>query len=832
MKWGNIFKLSKIDFFSLLGIFFLCILSVGRIINYYFFYDDFFLFYALQFPTDKDSILAATDASGYHFLQPFFTPLFQLFGYEAKGYYIISFILFLLFILVFYFFVKSLLSRNQSLALFSSLIVASGYIGVEALTWNMGAGPNNTVFLILCLLSFIFITSYLKKNKSTYFNQFKLVYLLGFIVSALTAIYFFQFRSFLLFVWIPLLILTINSIKKLPKSFLFLLFFIFILGFFFYKESLGFNSSRGAHVNFDIGQFMEVYTRNMGNIFFPAELLNYIATNQKFNLTVIEVFAGIVGLSFILATIITCFIKKIKERSLLFFFGSTIIINLFILQLAISLVIVSPAVWYSSHRFYIVIFPFLAGFLGTILVILQRRSRFLTLFFLGFWIISHAILSNQVIKDRWENPISHLQYFYQTLREYVPEMNNNDVLLITQGEPTPVSILVSARDANALAMPAGFYGKRTDNFKLVLSPAEAVETLNKLKVSEDHLYALHYRRRELLNVTEQTREILKNGRQINLGWDLYNRVISFNNLSLPTSAPLYLNMQFKVYPDFPSNNYLNKSNQILSKDLEKYFKLLFKENVLSKNISVTTKEESLSFEHEVSNIIDGDYSTTWIPKNWHQGGLSILLDLERERNINRIVWSSSRTASWYARLPSDYKIELSKDGFDFHEVKTVKSAPIIKTGEFFIDEIPEQVARFVKITINKTRGGLTPAIDEVEFFDSNDKDINFNEYFLVKQNPQDYFFSKEIARHYLKEILKNFINLEISWRVDENTDYPVGRSKIIPVEINRIQNIHTILPIYIGKEVKSLKIQVLNFPAKINIRKASLFYPKLGDLDK
>lgn len=817
-------SLSKFDLFALLGIFLVSFLSTGRIINYYFFYDDFFLFYALQFPNDRNSILTATDASGYRFLQPFFSPLFHVFGYEAKGYFIISFVLFVLFAFSFYLCLRLLFPKTKKVALFSSLILASSYIGIEALTWNMGAGPNNTIFLSVSLISLCFLASFVRERRATS--------LFGFFITFIATIYYFQFRSFLLFAWVPILVISIGNLRKKRLLNLFLNLFPIIftlgLGVLIYTESFGLYPGQGAHLSLNTKQFIEVYFRNIANIFSPSDFLDPVVETINISARGAEVIiGGLITLFIVLITALS-FLKRTREFHLFLFFSLSTISSLFLLQLVTSLTVVAPTVWYSSHRFYIVITPFIAGFLGTLLFILQKRYKSLAILLLGLWIATHIILSNQVISTRWENTISHIEYFYKTLKTYVPKMNDDSVLLITQGEPTPVSIFVSARDANAFAGPAGFYGKTVDNFNLLTSPMDAVLALRRLGASEEKLYALHYRRGELIDVTPQTRELLKTGKTITLGSDLSGHVIEFDGISLPTSVPMYLDMQFVIYPDLSNVNLLRKANQQSVEHPERYFEILFKQTALSLKTSANSKHEPLSFEHEASNVADGDYSTTWIPKKWDKDGVYLIVDLGVEKSINRIIWSSSRTSSWYGRLPSDYEIEVSRDGSKFVMVHKVESAPALATGEFFVDEIPEQIARFIRITVYKTKGGLTPAIDEVEIFSKEDGDIDFTKYFTLKQNPERYFPNKQVADRYLRETLRNTLDLEITWRVDENTDYPSNRVKVVPVEVGKLKNINTILPIGIGRELKSLRVKVLNFPAEIRIIKAELVYPRLS----
>ena len=793
-----------------------CFASAGRIVNYYFYYDDFFLFYALQFPEDKNSIFNATDASGYNFLQPFFGPLFHLFGYNPRPYFIISFLLFLFLIFPFYLFLKIIFPKNPKVALFSSLIFASGYVGVEALTWNMGAGPNNTVFLTSSFLSLFCLAVYVQKKKNPW--------LWGFVLSFIFTVYFFQFRAFLLFLWVALLVLFFTSFKKPPWQLLLTLLATFTMGTIFYNRSFSFNKEQGLHLDFTTLGFVQIYLRNFANIILPTEVLGFISDKVGIAQEKTELVSGSLIFTAAICAVGLSLIRKLKEARIILFFSTSLLLSLFILQAVLSMTVATPTVWYSAHRFWFVINPFVAGLLGTLFAILYDKKKLVSLTLLCTWLASHVYLSNIAITQRWENPISHIRYFYTTLKADVPRLDNNSVLLVTQGEPTPVSVFVSARDANALAQVSGFYGKTTDQLNLALSPIDAVSALNRLGVSADKLYVFHYRRGELLNITNETREILKEGRTVALKVHT-GKIVEFNNLYLPTSAPLYLGFNVLSSPDLLDLDFLDKPDQENIKNTEDYFRVLFKQNARKKP-NATSSTEPLSFEHEVSNVIDGDYATTWIPKNWDNDGVSIIVNLGMEKKVSRLAWSSSRTASWMGRLPSEYTIETSHDGKKFSVVRRVVSPMILKTGDFFVDNI-DQVAKYIKITVNKTRGGLTPAIDEVDVFEETENEIDLRKYFLVKQNPERYFSNTKIARSYLKEVLNDTINLEIAWRVDGNTDYPEGRSMVIPVAIGRREDIFVNLPIGIGKDIKSIRIRPQNFPATVDIKKAMIIYPKL-----
>lgn len=791
-------------------IFFISFLSIGKIINYYFFYDDFFLFYALQFPDDHDSIFQSSDSSAYLFLQPFFTPLFHLFKYEPLGYFVVSFLLFPLSVIVFYRFVSLLSGANKKISVFSSLIMASAYIGVEAFSWNMGAGPNNTIFLISSFVCLSFLLMYFKKK------TFPMLVLA--LLSFSFSVYFFQFRSFLLFLWVGLLFAAwFIKEKKMNKNMVLLFVALFILGLFLYRDSLSFSTGLGLHLQFDLISFLTIFTRNIGNVFFPAEILT---SGKK------EIIAGVFSVILLLGAPIWAFLKSIKERHLVFFFSASTLLSLLLLQTVISLTINAPDVWYSSHRFYFVILPFLSGFLGILIYILYENQKTLSLVLIFIILTSHVFLSVNVIQKRWENPISHIKYFYQTLKKYVPVIDKNSVLLITQGEPTPVSIFVSARDANAYAGPAGFYAIKSSELNLSTNPQEAIEILSRLNLSENNLYALHYRRHELLDLTQVSRRVLKEGIEKSFAAKSGEEVM-FDEISLPAFVPARIDAKLRIAADF---SFLSKSGNNVIRDIqnpERYFTILFEQEKLRRNIKAHSVSSPLSAEHMEDNLVDGRYDTTWIPNEWDESGVSLVVDLGKLRRVSRIVWSSSRTSSWYVRLPSSYKIETSKNGADFKEVANNTDPPVLKTGEFFSDDFQEEEIKFVRLTIFSTRGGLTPAVDEVELFNDKD-DINMTDYFKLKQSPDNYFSSYKIAEDYLNNVLDNRIPLDFGWRVDSNGDYPVGQSVPIIVRVGTTETISLYPPI-VGEELKSLRIKPTNFPATIFVEDFKIVYPRLSE---
>ena len=790
------------------------ILSVGWITQTYFSHDDFFLFYALQFPGDTQSIFQAPDSSGYRALKYIFYPQFYFFGYSHLGYYIFAILSFIVVVLMFYFFLKNLLPNEKKIPFIAALLFASGYIGIEAFSWNIYSGPNATFFLFLTFFTLL-LTYWFYQYSS---KKYLILSAIGFIGLG----YFFQFRSYLILGWYPLFIISLMIRDGFKKSKLWFYSFSILLisiNIFIFQMSNNYYSGRIGRV--DLNQFLDIFLKNLGYLVLPENLIN--------NLPLVYI-GWILLLVFIIVPIIF-YITGNPWTYLIFFFSLSTISALILIMLATSFIGHAPSVWSSTHRFYFVILPFLAGFLSILISSYKSKlAFFLKTTFIILWILTHVVLSYKSIIDMYIMNNSHIEYFYKTIKSYLPKIEKNSVLLITEGNPRPYSPFVSGSFVNGMIGPAGFYGLKLDEFKLTQDTQEALRILKDHNLSEQNLYVFNYRSKDMFDQTNEARQILKNGMRINLGEKLEGRKIELKGLSLPASVTPYINVQMKVITDLVNLQSLQKSDQVKIINPEKYFPLLFMQHANLNQMKVYSESKPLSEEHNINNVVDGLYDTTWIPSEWGSDGVSLVVDLGKIKSVNRIVWSSARMGIWYVRLPSEYNLKVSSDGINYKEIKSVINAPILKTGQFNVEDFSQQNIRYIKLTIKKTYGGFTPAVDDIEAFNNFTDSIDFSEYFILKQNPEIYFPNREIAERYLTEILRSSINIEVAWLVDENNGYPSGQVKKINLKTGNFTEKYNILLPVVGRNIKSIKIQPSNFPAIIYISKIEIQYPSLKEL--
>lgn len=784
------------------------VLSISQILRYYFSYEDFSLLYGVQFPDDSHSIFLYPGFVAYRFLRYMLVPQFFLFKYQSLGYYFISFSLFLLFLLLFYRFIRIFYPPKKNIALFATLIAASGYIGIEALTWNVAGGQVHLTLLVVSLLTLSYAILFLRNKKI--FDLMILTF------ASAIAVYFFQFRSYLLIFWVSFLIFfkAIEDRKKPSPRILagVVILLIFLISLF--SQSIKLVLGRVEHVNLDALSLISVFLQNLGNIFFPSDLFTSLAS-----IPLLGIFALII---LILPPVYLVFHRR-QTSLVLAFFSLSILTSLVVIMMVTAFIGQVPTVWPSSHRFYIVLLPFISGYLAILISLFRPIVQVPIIVII---VLTHIWFSNKVIGDRWNDLSRHLGYFYTGVTALVPRIDKPSVFLITLSRPIPPGPFVSGSDAGSGHYLAGFYGKRLKDFLFATTPLEAVKLLVDNKLTKNDIYAFDYKRDDLVDETQEARDILTSGKRLVLAQGVKGSIVEFNNLNIKSTTPIFLKIRAGIA--ILQDNGKAQALRGGSMSKEKYFELFFDQEEKRTKMDVSSESKPLGEEHVLSNVVDGKYDTTWIPQEWGPRGVSVTINLREKRKVRQVVWSSSRTATWPFRSPSEYEIAVSANGTDFKTVSEVDSAPSLKSGQFFTN-IFEEEAQYIRFTIKKTHGGWTPAIDEIEVFDKPNDGQDLENYFLVKNNPSVYFPNEGIASRFYQQILKQKVPVEINWRTDNDGDYLAGQEKKIYIKgIGNPKEYLVLLP-KTGRVIKSLRIKTVDFPSELRINKFEVWQPSLED---
>lgn len=790
--------------------------STGQIMRLYFSYDDLAFFYGFQFE-DARRIFQLPAHAPHGALQFLFAPQFALFGYLPLLYYIIAWLSFALVNLTFWLLIRLWFPSRPWLAFSAAVVAASSYIGVGTFTFNMAAGFDVMVFVLLSLVCLVGLTIWRKASSGA------VLFLI--IASFYLAVTYFQFRSYVLLVWIPLFVISLRLQDATVKWRQFLLAGGLVLagGVLFWQNTSAY-PQRLAFLQIDPGNFLSLYLQNLANLFIPSDP-DLIGAGATLRL--------VIGTGFVILLIflpIKLFAAKHQLAPAAFFFSASLLGGLALIIVAQSFTGWAPEVWDSTHRYFIIFLPLVAGLVGVLLALLAKYHRVIAIGLTLLIIVVHIVFSNIAIWQQYDSHGRHLAYFFTSIKQLLPTLDKNTVLSINQnGSPRPVNPFVTVGgDIPGTSYLAGFYGLNVRDLLLGQSPLEAIQLAIKHQLPLDKIHTFDYKRQDLADETDQFRQLVQTGRVIPLDQSRLSTG-EVKDLKLSLAAPVFLRLQLttRLITKLSPSQTIPKT--MSDEEVDRYFSLLLSQHRQRSLMSVVTSQTPDAPDHGAGNVIDGRYDTVWIPGQWSSPGASLTIDMGRPQSIAQIVWASSRTGPWQLRAPVDYELALSQDNSTFTPVKTIRNTPLLVTGQFYNDQFPPATARYVRLTISKTAGGWTPAVDEVEIFDQAYTDGELASYFAIKEQPQNYFVNQEQVTMYLHEVLQGKIPVDIAWRVDGDGGYPAGQVTRLLVEANNQGQTYRVFIPKTGRIIKSIKISSHFPPAELDINHIAAWYPSFTD---
>lgn len=786
------------------------VLSIWQILRLYFSYEDFAFFYTFLFPKESVPIIASSGVSRHHAVYWFIYPLFKLLGYKPFGYYLLAFILFVIYNIFYFLFLKKIYPKNSKLALYATLIQASLYVGIDGFVWNMTVGPEILLFLIFSLFTFFGLINFIKTRK--------IIHLLIFVFLYLFTIYFFPFRSYFLFSWLPLYIFFLVPEEKKNKTILYLIsFFLVVVGIGLLKWILVKFGNSISFVDLNLPYLFKIFLKDISYVF---PFYNLIFTKDLF-----IAIKGFIILIFIL--LIPLIFKKEKEglSNIIWFFSLSFLSSLIMMMTATQFIGLIADVWGTSHWFYLTMLPMIAGVVASILFAMEKkfnnpRTSYVIVFII---VVVNIFLTNMAISFRVRNHSNPLRYFYTSIKKEIPFLSNKNLIILNiSGSPRALNPFVSGTDYDGIINLAGYYNLPLKDLNYAFSPKEGVDLIVKKNLNLANVYSIDYIKDSFTNTTDEFRKILKNGKTLTIGKSFFGKDIEISNLKLTVSTPFYLKIKAKIVK-MPPEEKPTKDNY------GNYLNVFFNQNKKTKLYKVTTNGLDNLPEQNTQNIIDGNYDTYWILKNWLSHGSEINIDLGQVLNVDKIVWATARNSPWFLRSISAYQISSSLDGKDYEIVKNVDDAKYLDRGEFFVDTFPTQRTRFIKINISKTHGGWTPAIDEIEVFENSEKIDDFNKYFEMKKNIFDYLSNEIYLNKYLSEVLGYKIPVKISWKNEYNESFSSNNVREFQIDIrNGYQTFNILIP-KTGREINAIRFEVEKYPSQLSVYSIEIRYPSLDD---
>lgn len=751
--------------FILLGI--VVLFSLGNTLQYYFYTDDFAFLYYLgnnyEFGWPYSAVL------------PLFRPVYNLFGIDALPYFALALLTYFLATIAVYFFAKHL-THNKLIAYLSSLIFATGYIGLDQFGMIAVSIINNLNVINVCI-SLILLIYWIETKKLRYY--FLTFFMFWF------SMWLFPYRAYPLVLFLPTLELVKNfrldSLIKMARQLIFLAFRYIP---FFLIASLYGIFSYGTHG-----------TKNI-------DLFNLLTTNSKiftlFNFEYLREIFAILG-RFILVKPVSDIFSIVPDQSVfaltgLMFFLTMLLTSLFFFSgknsgygralLAALLLTIEgyvgnmflnvdfdsngPVNRYLTISFisFSVIAPlFLFLILEKVLGRLRKINRRFVLVVLIIPVILYfAFLSREYEEYIIEDRSKPAKNFYKQLIASVSKLSGYNIFYFDYALYYPAfsryeNILRGAaldKSVN-LAVP---YNISIDSIKIVDSFEEFLRFISNPPSGKNvSYYTFYYDEKGLHNTTSKIFALLESGDRTLLSKDQiqYTKnqggssiIIKPDNASSLTPINVKLNLTtIPLAPtsfNFPYFGVDNQTDISTTRDFyqknniqkDKIFKYLLAREKYYSSVKIDVESIHIGKQNPASYVSDDDVNTFWLSdqsrwevdiKPW------IKIDLSETRNISKILWRQLPN-----RVITEFTIEISVDGNIWNEVKNIHQDGLVSDADLVIAQFPETSARYIRFTINNLATGKSPGpgLAEIEVIESEFNNVDLAAALRIKNNPFEY----------------------------------------------------------------------------------------------
>ncbi len=833
--------------FILLGI--VTLFSLGKTLSYYFFTDDFaFLYYLghnLDFGWPYTSVL------------PLFRPIYNLFGITPFPYLLLAMLTYFFAGVAVYFTARQL-TQSRLVATLSSLIFATGYIGLEQFSLIAVSIINNLNVINVCI-TLILLIKWIESREI----KFYLLTLLMFWLS----IALFPYRAYPLILFLPTIELIKNfkleSLKKQINKIIFLI-----------VRYIPFILLASLYGLFSYGTVRTIGTKevNLFSIITDPNSKLFTLLNIEF----LKELFGVLG-KLILVKSIIGFLNIAPDLNLYAFWG----LILFIITILVSLALIIRKKEDDGRNLLIALLLTIEAYVGNMILHTDFAgngavNRYLTIAFLPFSILIvlflfsvvskfekiklfnkkyvalsgvlfvilvYSLLSQEYEKEIIKERSEPSKTFFKEIKTYIPRISGSsyNVFYFDRASYFPVSsrfgnVLLSAAMSNSvnLAVP---YDVNIGSIKIVDTFDQFLRFIiyppNERKTN---YYTFYSNEKGLQNTTGRVFDLLKNGSNISIP----NNQIHYDNkdgtysISVDTKnvsslTPLKATFSLRATPQDLTSfsfSYVGTTEESVRDYYERnniqkggVFKYLISRDKYYKTVSADVESIHIGKQNPASYLIDEKAETVWLSdqsrwevniKPW------IKIDLSGERNIGRVVWRELPT-----RHIDKFTISTSLDGENWTKVKNIsENAGPIDPDQKIID-FDNTFTRYILVTIDElSYGSPGPGLAEIEVVENDYKSIDFESAMRVKNSPFEYIKdSEELSQTY------DYLSLNAKIAVKALTNRDDSNSNLLLLE----------LPIFLDGEFHKYEFQIppggtdlkmiflkTNFPANISLENVVL----------
>lgn len=830
-------KLKIISFLILLGI--IVLYSIGTTLQYYFYTDDYvFLYYLrnnLNFGWPYSSVLSI------------FRPIYQIFGINPLPYFTMAVISYF-FAAVSVFLFTKFLTKNTLIAVLSSSIFATGYIGLDQFSMIAVSIINNLNVINVCI-TLILLIKFIETKKYKYY--FLTLFMFWF------SLLLFPYRAYPLVLLLPTLEIIrtfeFKNISYLFKKYAFLVIryipFIFVgiqRGIFSYGTHGTENVDKLNLISSDSKVYTLIYFDFFKELFAVlgkfilikpvSDLLGYIPSQDFYSLVGFLTFL----IAFLISILLLISKKDLKGKNLLIL--SFIVIESYIGNMFLNVDFDANG---PVNRYLTISFAFFAPFFIFLLyIILEKLERIkflekkkLLIISTILIILSLSSLSRNYTASAVEERSKPSRKFFQELKAFVPTLSdsNYNIFYFDRASYSPVSsrfdhVLLSAAMGNSvnLALP---YNISVNSVKIVDNYEDFIRlVLYPPKGRNVNYYSFYNDENGLHETTPEVFDLLKNGKSSNIsidnieyGKNVNNPSASINLNNISSLSPAILKLNLSLSPLDPSTfkfpykpNELTLLEEVPSKiEKSKIFEYLISRQDYYNNAKVDVESIHVSKKNQASFAIDDDPRTYWISdqSRWEvKISPWISIDLSNIKSINKIILNQIPN-----RTVDSYSLSVSSDGINWTEVEDSQITTPYFDKNLAVIDFSTREARFVKLTIKSLSVGPGPGLAEIEVVESRYSEIDQEKADRIKKNPFELIRDEEelyMTYNYLSSSAE--LKIDVFTNKDDSTLEALTILSM-PVHLNGLNYIYEVSIPQKGTKLEKINING-NFPARLLIQ--------------
>jgi len=555
-----------------------------------------------------------------------------------------------------------------------------------------------------------------------------------------------------------------------------------------------------------------------------------------------QIYLAFIGGQLILLFVFGFFLIDKSKKLLYLFFLAGIFINLAAYWAYSPTLVYEKINRYFSHSFFYLVI-LLSLFAYSI-----KNKKISNLFFVivFFWGLGNMYDSFLYQRQIYLNRVIPVNLFYKKLDDYLVTVEKGDILFFDVADDarsyfSDAFSVAQMPDSTAIAWR---YGVDRYDFEMFQTPSDFFNYLQKNTVDKQKIHTFFYSKAGLVETTNDFISYLDSNKiddlniEISDSYPIFDKnIISnqidksnitfTNDLSFFSLTPLDLFVQISGFPlstrkiIFPfsyglentmRNNFRDNQDIYLTSKYKKY-----KEEFKKTKISVSSDWQ----DRVVSNLIDGDYNTSWQANRllWLKGSQFISIETDNKTLFNKLVFVNSYSDN----TPLEFDILGSNNNGDWSLIKAYKSDLRLKNGDMQIVDFMPQSFKFLKINFNKTLNDDSPALSELWLVPSEFKDLNIIQ---TEKYLENSFINIPDAGFY-NQLLKDndYIGtIELSWWNNKNFGWQTSFDSTVKVIFDGKPRWYKIKVTPGGTQINQLKFLLKDFPAKFKIHAIKVLY--------